>query len=102
MDIQVIKQKVYTSEFMLSAHADEEAADENIGIAEIRAAILTGEILEEYPDTGRGESCLILGFVAGRAIHVVCGWRHAAVLVITVYIPQPPRFNDPRSRRRKT
>ena len=38
--------------------------------------ILTGEILEQYPDTGRGESCLILGFSVTKPIHVVCGWHH--------------------------
>ncbi len=60
--------------------------------------ILNDEILEYYPDTGRGDSCLILGFVEGKPIHVVCGWRADAVVVITVYIPKPPKFINPRTR----
>jgi hypothetical protein len=100
MDIDIIKQKVRTKEFFLSNHADEEAADESIDIAEIQAAILNDEILEHYQDTGRGESCLILGFVNQRPIHVVCGWRRDKVVIITVYIPKPPKFIDAWTRRR--
>jgi hypothetical protein len=40
-----------------------EAADENIDIATIRAAILDDQILEQYKDTGQGPSCLLLGFM---------------------------------------
>jgi hypothetical protein len=100
VNIEAIKAQVRSSNFMLSAHADREAADEEIDIAEIRDAILNDEILEQYSDTGRGESCLILGFVNGRPIHVVCGWRRGAVAIITVYIPKPPTFENPRTRRR--
>lgn len=82
MDIEVIKAKVRANEFLLSDHADHEAADESIDIAEIRQAIWDGEILEEYADTGRGESCLIVGPANERPIHVVCGWRRALVVVI--------------------
>jgi Domain of unknown function (DUF4258) len=94
MDIDVIKAKVLANEFLLSAHADHEAADENIDIAEICHAIFNGEILEEYADTGRGESCLVSGFANERPIHVVCGWRREQVVIITVYIPKPPKFID--------
>lgn len=100
MNIEIIKSKVRSGDFLLSAHADQEASDEDIYIAEIHDAILNGEILERYPDTGRGESCLILGFAGGRPIHVVCGWRHKCVLVITVYVPKPPKFVDPWTRGR--
>ncbi len=99
MDIEQIKAKVRAGEFLVSAHADQEAADENIAIAEIREALLQGIILEQYADTGRGESCLLLGFVNTRPIHVVCGWRRNAVVVITVYLPKLPKFVDPWTRR---
>jgi len=78
VDIEAIKDEVCNGEFVVSAHADQEAADENIDIAEIRDALLCGEILEQYADTGRGPSCLILGFVNDRPIHVVCGWHHGS------------------------
>ena len=98
MKIEDIKSKVKNGNWLLSTHADEAAEDENINLAEIRDAILNDDILEYYPDTGRGESCLILGFVAGKPIHAVCGWRGDAVAIITVYLPKPPKFIDPRTR----
>ncbi len=63
--------------------------------AQIEEALLTCEVLEQYPDTGRGESCLLVGFAGALPIHVVCGWKGNAVVVITVYVPRPPRFRDP-------
>ncbi len=99
MNIESIKAKVRQSHVVISSHADQEAADEAIDIAEIYDAILNDEILEHYADTGRGESCLVLGFVNGRPIHVVCGWRREDVVIITVYIPKPPKFLDPWTRR---
>jgi hypothetical protein len=100
VDIETIKTKVQNGKFVISTHADQEAADENIDIAEIRDALLSGELLEQYPDTGRGESCLILGFANDKPIHIVCGWHRDSVVIITVYIPKPPKFDDPRTRRR--
>jgi len=98
MNLDLVKTKVSENEFLISDHADKEAAEEDIDIIEIRSAILAGEYLEEYEDTGRGESCLILGFVEQRPIHVVCGWRNNKVVVITMYEPKPPKFADPRTR----
>jgi len=42
MDIDLIKTKVRLGHFLISAHADQEAADENIDIAEIYRAVLDG------------------------------------------------------------
>jgi len=100
VDIKAIKAQVRDGNFVVSAHADQEAADEGIDIVEIRDAILNGEILESYSNTGRGTSCLILGFVDDNPIHVVCGWRRESVVIVTVYIPKPPKFEDPWTRRR--
>ena len=100
MDIEAIQAQVRVGNFLVSVHADQEAADEAIDIVEIYDAILNGEILERYENTGRGSSCLILGFVNDRPIHVVCGWHREAVVIITVYIPKPPKFEDPWTRRR--
>ena len=52
----------------------------------------------EGSDTGRGESCLILGFVNDKPIHVVTGWRGENIVIITVYVPRMPHFRDPWTR----
>ena len=50
------------------------------------------------PDSGRGESCLMLGFSEKIPIHTVCGWRGNRIAIITVYVPKPPKFIDPYTR----
>lgn len=64
-------------------------------ISEVIESIENGRIIEEYDDTGRGESCLIAGYTnSGKPIHVVCGFLEANIVIITVYIPTPPKFKN--------
>ena len=59
---------------------------------------LGGEILEDYPKDKRGHSCLILGYLGNKAIHTICGFRQNKVIIITVYLPKPPKWITPRQR----
>jgi Domain of unknown function (DUF4258) len=74
MDIEEIKTKVRANEYIYSYHADLERKADDLTLAQVEDALLTGEILEQYPDTGRGESCLVVGFSGDTPIHTVCGW----------------------------
>lgn len=72
------------------------AAERRLTLIEVEQALLTGRILEQYSDTGRGESCLVAGFSdAGRPVHVVCGRMGEWMVVVTVYVPTPPKFKNP-------
>jgi hypothetical protein len=62
---------------------------------QVEEALLNGQILEQYPDTGRGESCLVVGFAGDMPIHAVCGWRGEKIVLITVYILYHLKFMDP-------
>ena len=101
MEIDEIKQKVRTNQYVYSLHADVERKAESLTLAQIEQALLTGRILEQYADTGRGESCLVVGFSGEVPVHVVCGWRGEKVAVITVNVPRAPEFIDPWTRRKK-
>ncbi len=101
MNIEDIKRRVQAGNFRFSFHAEMEAEEDNLDIAQIIEAILSGETLEQYPDTGRGESCLLVGFSGEIPIHVVCGSRGDIVIVVTVYIPGLPKFIDPWTRQDK-
>ena len=64
-------------------------------IEEIEEALLTGRVLEQYEDIGRGESCLVVGFTeSGKPLHMVCGEIEDRIVIITVYIPKPPKFKN--------
>ncbi|MDX9819508.1 MAG: DUF4258 domain-containing protein [Desulfococcus multivorans] len=58
-----------------------------ITTADIRHVLQAGEIIEDYPDDARGHSCLVLGFVDKRPLHVVCAVKNDYLAVITAYLP---------------
>ncbi len=98
-DPEWIKARVAAEEYLYSLHGDKERQNDNLSLLEVEEALLTGRILEQYPDTGRGESCLVVGFSnSGKPVHVVCGSRANSLVIITVYIPSPPKFKNPYER----
>ena len=98
---EFIRAEIDSQSYQISVHADDERLADGLTIAELETALLDCEIIESYPEDARGESCLILGFVGERPVHVVCGRNRAGHLVlITVYIPAMPKWKDPYTRNR--
>lgn len=99
LEIQWITDRIEKEEYYFSLHGDCERQNDNLTITEIKDAIISGKIIEQYSDTGRGESCLIAGFTEeGKPIHTVCGMRGDWLVIVTVYIPRPPKFRTPYER----
>lgn len=97
-----IKEQVEKSLYEISLHADDERINDEITYDELEKALLNDEILEEYPDDPRGESCLILGFISSdKPAHIICGKnKDENLLIITVYIPAMPKWKNPWTRNR--
>ena len=71
-----------------------------ISSAEIKESVLSGDIIEEYTEDRRGESCLICHTVNNRVIHVVCAPKAEYLAIITAYVPNPEQWSkDYRIRR---
>jgi hypothetical protein len=67
MDLKEIQRLLRGGQYEVSFHAQQERLEEDLDLIQIEAAIIEhGELLEEYPDDPRGESCLVLGFVGSR------------------------------------
>lgn len=104
MTIDEIRRIIREGLYEFSIHAQQERLEDDLDIEDVEAAILQGEIIEDYPRDSRGPSCLIAGRAGARTIHVVLGWarikdEHERMLrVITVYIPRPPKWKDHRTR----
>ena len=66
---------------------------EGFSESDIIAALLSGRILEDYPDEAR---CLILGFFGEdpllmSPLHVLCDYSYDDLVdVVTAYVPQKP------------
>ncbi len=67
---------------------------------EVRQAIETGNLVEDYPADARGHSCLVLGSAA-RPIHVVCSPKEEYLAIITAYLPREDEWTNNFSKRKK-
>jgi hypothetical protein len=70
---------------------------------EVYEAICTGEVIELYPEDTPYPSVLIFGITdAKRPLHMVCAYNSGddQVVVVTVYQPDPNRWEDYRRRKR--
>lgn len=95
-DINWIKHKIKNGEYHFSNHGDRERQFENLMISEIEESLLNGMILEKYEDTGRGASSLVVGFTQeGKPVHIVCGKFGNNLVIVTVYVPKPPKYKNP-------
>jgi len=76
--------------------------ERNISAQNISQALLSGEIIEDYsaemPEPGR----LILGFQGKRPFHIVISENLETneTTIITVYLPDPGRWNKDFRRRK--
>ena len=72
-------------------------------VAEVVEALEEAEVIEEYPSDSPLPSKLLLGHARGRALHVVLAEAQEGEVgvVITVYEPDPARWDDELRRRRK-
>lgn len=99
--VRAIRQKVSQGRLEYTQHAVDQSIHRRITVDELRQAMATGEIIEDYPDDKYGASCLILGYTqAGRPLHVHCS--HATrelIKIITIYQPNPSQWTDLRTRR---
>lgn len=84
----------------ITDHAREEMEEESITLAEVLAAIANGQIIENYPDHRRGSCCLLYGLTGKkRPLHVVCTTSLSQLVIITAYVPVPPKWIGPTERR---
>jgi hypothetical protein len=96
LDILVLRKAVLEGRYEISHHAEQERRKDNLFIEDVESALLTGEIIELYPDDPRGPSCLVCGYAAdGRPVHVVAGFLATGwVRFITVYVPGSEYWED--------
>ncbi len=101
MEIEGIRVKINIGEYLFSDHAVKRMIKRDIDRTEIEDAVLSGEIIEQYPDDKYSPSCLIYGrSKAGRHLHVQLSLP-PIVVVITVYDPDATEWIDYRVRRTK-
>jgi hypothetical protein len=99
--IRELRTKIANGQFEFSQHAVDQSIIRHITVQEIREAVASGQILEDYPDDTYGPSCLLLGFtLSDRPLHILCSYpSRPLVKIVTLYEPDPDQWIDFRTRR---
>ena len=89
-------------EILFRVHAVQRMFERNISAKKVSQVLQSGETIEDYSNEMPEPSRLILGFQGKRPFHVVASENPQTneITVITVYIPDPDKWNkDFRSRK---
>jgi len=101
---QIVK-CIQAGNYFYTWHARDEMETEELGEIrdqEVVEAILSGKIIEDYPEDKPYPSCLIYGRTSeGRPLHAVCAYAAdvVQVIIITAYEPSPDQWIDFERRR---
>lgn len=84
------------TEIVFSGHAIRRIFERALGRDAILEVMRTGEVIAEYLDDSPHPSYLLLGFVAGKPVHVVVAREAESrrCFVVTAYRPDPSLWSD--------
>ncbi|MEG2000575.1 MAG: DUF4258 domain-containing protein [Evtepia sp.] len=93
MDIEAVQQLCDTAPFQMTQHAELRRRQRGISIPDIKQAIHSGIIIEDYPDAYPYPASLILGLSQQqKPIHLVCGIGNGVLWIVTAYHPDPDKW----------
>jgi len=86
---------VNNSNTLFRVHAVQRMFERYVSVKKVVGAVETGETIEDYSSEMPEPSRLILGFQGKRPFHVVTSENPETnqITVITVYIPDPNKWN---------
>lgn len=95
IEIEKLQQYFLEDKVFMTEHAAERFHQRGIRIRDIRSAINSGEIIEQYPNDYPYPSCLILGKSSeGRDIHAVLSDEGNSGRIITAYFPDADKWSE--------
>ena len=95
LEITNILNAIQSGQIRITDHADEEAQSDRLSYDEILSSVLTGAIIEDYPDDKPYPSCLVAGNTfKGEHVHSVWAYNKETkwAVLVTVYRPDPARW----------
>jgi hypothetical protein len=90
------------SKILFRVHAVQRMFERNISVKKVSQALQSVETIEDYSAEMPEPSRLILGFQGKRPFHVVTSENRGInqITIITVYIPDPNKWNKDFRRRK--
>ncbi len=94
-----------TGDVRISEHGYDELADDDILVRDVLAGLADAVLVEDYPTFGKGPSVLPPQRDRhGQPLHVVWGLPRGSLrptVIVTAYRPDPGRWNEGFTERRK-
>lgn len=101
INIETLQGYYEQDKIIISVHAQNRLRQRGIKQRDVRNCIMTGEIIEQYPDDFPFPSCLVYGHTSDkRIIHVVVSDEGTFGRIITAYIPDTKKFKSDLKTRR--
>lgn len=98
--LEMIRGQAVREEVRVTQHAQQEMVEEAITMDDLLHVVSNAHLLENYPDHRRGACCLLHGTDGSkRDIHLVCTTAQPRLIIITAYLPLPPKWITPGLRR---
>ena len=91
-----------SNRIVFRTHAIQRMFERQISEKDVHGILMDGEVIENYPDDLPYPSCLMLGWVMSRPLHVVLAENIEGKerIIITVYEPSPIQWESDFKRRR--
>ena len=100
-----VKTLVLRGEYIVSRHGFRELAADDIVAEDVLSGIGSAVVVEDYPDSGREPSVLVLQHDRnGRPVHVMWGVPKEAgtpAMLVTAYRPAPERRSTDFTKRKR-
>lgn len=95
LTIEMLQELYKLDAVFLTQHVIERCKQRDIRPRQIRAAVMNGNIIEEYPDDFPLSSCLILGYPdIDIPLHVVMASDGRQAKVVTAYYPDKDKWEQ--------
>ena len=91
----------HAESLVLTQHSRKRFEERGIKIVDVIEIINMGEIIEQYPEDYPFPSCLNLGKIKDRYIHVCASINENLIYIITAYEPDLEKWNDDRRTRKE-
>ena len=101
MEINNIRNLYRASKIKWSSHCLKRMQERDISIDDVGSCIMSGEIIEDYPNDYPYPSCLIFGYsINEKILHVVVASYMEMLYIVTFCYPDTNKFmEDLRTRR---
>ncbi|MCH8291458.1 DUF4258 domain-containing protein [Candidatus Poribacteria bacterium] len=101
MDLEQIQGQVKKGQWRITTHAAVEATKDGVSPKDVKQIILTGKIIESYPDRERHLIYGMLSDMSNLPVHVVVDYSNDdQIVAVTAYVPDDKEWIASQKRKR--